>query len=147
MTSNMIAALAAILGSIVGALGSAVAPSITQRHQDRRDLLSKTIVRRESLYSDFISESARLIVDAMEHNSSEPQKLVPVYGLLSRIRLSSSSRVLETAEEVVRTILASYRQPNLTTEQIESRALSAEDPLRVFSDTCRIELESLQRQL
>jgi hypothetical protein len=67
--------------------------------------------------------------------------------LLSRIRLSSSSRVLETAEEVVRTILASYRQPNLTTEQIESRALSAEDPLRVFSDTCRIELESLQRQL
>jgi hypothetical protein len=133
MTSNMIAALAAILGSIVGALGSAVATSITQRHQDRRDLLSKTIVRRESLYSDFISESARLIVDAMEHNSSEPQKLVPVYGLL--------------AEEVVRTILASYRQPNLTTEQIESRALSAEDPLRVFSDTCRIELESLQRQL
>lgn len=124
-----------------------MATSITQRHQDRRDLLSKTIVRRESLYSDFISESARLIVDAMEHNSSEPQKLVPVYGLLSRIRLSSSSRVLETAEEVVRTILTSYRQPNLTTEQIESRALSAEDPLRQFSDTCRIELESLQRQL
>ena len=147
MNSGMITAFAAILGSLVGALGSAVATWITQRHQDRRDLLSKTIVRRESLYSDFISESARLIVDALEHNSSEPQKLIPVYGLLSRIRLSSSSRVLETAEEVVKTILTSYRMPNLTPEQIESRALSTEDPLRQFSDTCRIELESLQRQL
>ncbi len=147
MNPGMITAFAAISGSMVGALGSAVGTWITQRHQDRRDLLSKMIVRRESLYSDFISESARLLVDALEHNSSEPQKLIPVYGLLSRIRLSSSSGVLETAEDVVRTILTSYRMPNLTPEQIESRALSAQDPLRQFSDTCRIELDALQKQL
>lgn len=132
---------------MVGALGSVVGTWIIQRHQDLRDLVAKKIVRREALYSDFIAESARLIVDALEHNVSDPQKLIPVYALLSRIRLSSSSRVLETAEEVVKTILTSYPQPNLTPEQIESRALSAEDPLRQFSNTCRIELESLQRQL
>ena len=34
------------------------------RHQDLRDLLAKKIVRREVLYSDFITESARLLVDA-----------------------------------------------------------------------------------
>jgi len=147
MNSGMITALAAIAGSMVGALGSAVGTWITQRHQDRRDLLAKKIVWRESLYSDFIAESARLLVDALEHNVSDPQKLIPAYALLSRVRLSSSPRVLETAEEVIKIILGSYQKPNLTPQQIESRALSAEDPLRRFSDTCRIELESLQKQL
>ncbi len=147
MNSGMITALAAIAGSMVGALGSAVGTWITQRHQDRRDLLAKKIVWRESLYSDFIAESARLLVDALEHSVSDPQKLIPAYALLSRIRLSSSPRVLETGEEVIKIILSSYQKPNLTPQQIESQALSGEDPLRRFSDTCRIELESLQKQL
>ena len=42
MNSGMIAASAAIFGSIVGALGSVVGTWITQRHQDMRDLLAKT---------------------------------------------------------------------------------------------------------
>jgi len=48
------------------------------RHQDLRDLLAKKIGRREVLYSDFITESARLLVDALEHNTSDPQKLIPL---------------------------------------------------------------------
>jgi hypothetical protein len=93
MNSGLIAGLAAVSGSFVGALGSVVGTWITTRHQDLRDLLAKRIVRREALYSDFITESARLLVDALEHNTSDPQKLIPAYALLSRIRLSSSSRV------------------------------------------------------
>jgi hypothetical protein len=143
----MIAALAAISGSIVGAMGSVVGTWITQRHQDRRDFLAKRLVRRESLYSDFIAESARLMVDAMQNNESDPQKLIPVYALLSRIRLSSSTDVLETAEAVIMTILATYPKPNLTPQQIESRAVSSDDPLRRFSDRCRVELSSLEKQI
>src|SRR5580692_321897 len=105
MNSGMLAACAALSGSIVGALGSVVGTWIIQRHQDRRDLLAKKIIRREALYSDFIAESARMLVDALEHSVSDPQKLIPVYALLSRIRLSSSSRVLGTAEEVIKSIL------------------------------------------
>jgi hypothetical protein len=147
MNSALITALAAISGSLVGASSSAVGTSIVQKHQDRRDLLGKKIVRREALYSDFIAESARLLVDALEHNVGDPQKLIPVYALLSRIRLSSSLRVLVTAEEVIKTILNAYEQPNLTPQQIQTRAVNGEDPLRQFSDTCRAELDSLQRQL
>ena len=55
------------------------------------------------LYSDFITESARLLVDALEYNTSDPQKLIPAYALLIRIRLSSSSSVLAKAEEVIKT--------------------------------------------
>ena len=147
MNPGLIAGLAAVSGSIVGALGSVVGTWITTRHQDLRDLLAKKIVRREALYSDFITESARLLVDAMEHNTSDPQKLIPAFALLSRIRLSSSSSVLAKAEEVVKTILNTYPQPNLTAEQIEFRAVNGEDPLREFSNTCRMELDSMQKQL
>jgi len=147
MNSAMITALAAIAGSLVGALGSAVATWITARHQDRRDLLGKQIERREALYSDFIGESARLLVDAMQHNASDLQKMLPVYALLSRIRLSSSEPVLQEAEQVIKTIVSTYPQPNLTAEQIESQAANGKDPLTQFSNTCRTELDSLQRQM
>jgi hypothetical protein len=81
-----ISALAAIFGSLTGALASSVSTWITQRHQDRRDLLAKRIFYREQLYSDFISESAHALVDALQHNFQDPNKLTPTYALLSRIR-------------------------------------------------------------
>src|SRR5262249_9080619 len=127
MNSVMITALAAIAGSLVGALGSAIGTWITARHQDRRDLLGKQIARREALYSDFIGESGRLLVDAMQHNVSDVQKLLPVYALLSRIRLTSSKAVLQEAEKVIETIVSTYPQPNLTVEQIESKAVNGQD--------------------
>ena len=147
MNSVMITGLAAIGGSLVGAVGSATATWITARHQDMRNLLGKQIARREELYSDFIGESARLLVDALQHSTSDLQKLLPLYAMLSRIRLSSSELVLEEAEKVIRTIIDTYPQPNLTAEQIESEAENGKNPLRQFSETCRKELDSLQQQL
>lgn len=147
MNSVMVPALAAIAGSLVGALGSATGTWITARHQDRRDLLGKQIARREELYSDFIGESARLLVDAMQHSAGDLQKLLPLYALLGRIRLSSSEPVLHEAEQVIDTIVSTYPQPNLTAEQIQSQALNGHDPLRQFSDTCRSELSSLVQLL
>jgi hypothetical protein len=144
---GMVPALAALGGSLVGAMGSATATWITARHQDRRNLLGQQIARREALYSDFIGESGRLLVDALQHNTVDLQKLLPLYGFLSRIRLSSSEPVLQEAEKIIRTIISTYPQPNLTAEQIESQAANGKDPLRQFSDTCRAELDSLQPQL
>jgi len=147
MNPAIVTALAAISGSVVGALGSLVASWITQRHQGRHDLLAKKIVHREALYSGFINEAARLLVDALEHNFNDPKNLVPTYALLGRIRLGSSQQVSMAAERVVKLIMASYTKPNLTAEQIQSAAGSGEDPLRDFSETCRAELESMQREL
>jgi len=126
---------------------SAVGTWITQRFQDRRDLIGKQIVRREALYSDFIAESARLLVDAMEHSDFDLQKMIPVYALVSRIRLSSSETVLHRAEQIIKVIVDTYPQPNLTPDQIQSQAVNGQDPLREFSDCCRAELDWLQRQV
>ena len=143
--SVIVPAAAAIAGSLVGAAGPVVGTWISVRHQDRRDLVAMQIARREALYSDFIGESARLMVDAMQHDASDLQTLLPIYALLSRIRLSSSMPVLEKAEEIIRIIVSTYQQPNMTAEQIESQAVdNEEDPLRQFSDICRSELDSLQ---
>jgi hypothetical protein len=147
MNAAMITGVAAISGSIVGALGSSVGTWITQRFQGRRDLIGKQIVRREALYSDFIAESAHLLVDAMEHNNFDLQKMIPVYALLSRIRLSSSTPVLQRAELIIKVIVNTYPLPNLTPEQIQSQAVNGQDPLSEFSDTCRVELDWLQRQV
>ena len=147
MNAAIAAPLAAIAGSLVGALGSSVATWIAARHQDRRDLLGKQIMRREALYSDFISESVRLLVDAMQQNTNDLQKLLPIYALISRIRLSSSQHVLREAEQVINIIVSTYPQPNMTAEEIELQAMNGEDPLRKFSDICRSELDLLERQL
>jgi hypothetical protein len=120
---------------------------ITQKHQDRRDLLAKRIFYREQLYSDFISESAYALADAIQHNLQDPNNLTPAYALLSRIRLSSSIDVLASAERVVQHIINTYSEPSLIPEEIQSRAAKREDPLREFSDICRADLEAMHSQL
>jgi hypothetical protein len=142
-----ISALAAIFGSLTGALASSVSTWITQRHQDRRNLLAKRIFHREQLYSDFISESARVMADALQHNFQDPSMLLPAYALLSRMRLSSSPDVLARAELTIQHIISTYSEPNLTPEEIRSSAGKREDPLREFSDICRAELEAMHSQL
>jgi hypothetical protein len=136
--------MAALFGSLVGALGSSASTWITQRHADRRDLLARKIFYRVQLYSEFITESTRVLVDALENNFKDPEKLIPAYALLSRIRLTSSKEVLASAEELVRDIVKDYSEPNLTPEQIRSRALNGNDPLKRFSETCRAELDSMR---
>lgn len=138
-----ISALAALCGSIVGALGSSVSTWIAQRHHDRRDLLARRVFHREQLYSDFISETAQAFVDAVQHTFHDPSRLIPSYALLSRMRLSSSMNVVESAEQVIETILKTYSQPNLTAEEIHAWAGERNDPLREFSNICRRDLESL----
>jgi cell division septum initiation protein DivIVA len=147
MNPATISALAAIFGSLTGALASSVSTWITQRHQDQRDLLAKRIFHREQLYSDFISETARALADAMQHNFQDPNKLVPTYAVLSRIRVSSSTDVLASAERVVDQIISTYSEPNLTPKEIHFRAAKRDDPLRDFSSICRRELELLWKGL
>ena len=143
-TPPTVTAGAAIFGSLVGAFGSTCSTWIIQRHQDRRDLMARKIFHREQLYSDFISESARVILDSLQHVLRDPEKLIPIYALMSRIRLSSSREVLDSADRIVKTIIQTYAEPNLTPEDIRSRAVDGYDPLREFSEICRRDLELMQ---
>ena len=48
------------------------------------------------------------MVDAMQHKFEDPNKLTPIYALISRIRLGSPTNVVESAERVAKTILIYY---------------------------------------
>lgn len=139
--------LSAFGGSIIGALGSTVSAWIAQRHRERREVVAKKIAQLEQLYSDFINESARLLVDAVQHSLENPGMLVPLYALLSRIRLGSSTDVIESGERVIATILRTYVEPNLSPEEMQSTASSHNDHLQEFSNACRRELESLAKKI
>ena len=66
--------LSAIGGSIIGALSSTFSAWIAQRHRERREVVAKKIAQLEQLYSDFINESARLLIDAVQHSLENPAR-------------------------------------------------------------------------
>ena len=139
--------LAAFGGSIVGVLSSTVSAWIVQRHRERRELVAKNLSHLEQLYSDFINESAGLLVDAAQHSLDDPSHLVPIYALISRIRLRSSAEVIESGERLIATIVKTYVGPNLTSDEIPVAANKHNDHLQEFSRICRLELESLAQDL
>jgi hypothetical protein len=141
-----IPALSAFGGSIIGALSSTLSAWIAQRHRERREVVAKKMAHLEQLYSDFINESARLLVDAVQHSLENPGTVVPLYALLSRIRLGSSTEVIQSGERVIATILKTYFEPNLTPGEIQGAANKHSDHLQEFSETCRRELESLGKR-
>lgn len=142
-TPALMTVLAAVCGSIVGAFGSSVSAWIAQHHQNRRDLVARKVSHREHLYAEFITETARAMAHAMQNNFQDASRLIPSYALLSRIRLSSSTNVVDSAERVINAILSTYAKPNLGPEEFQAWASKRNDPLREFSEVCRGELESL----
>ena len=141
MDTPMITALAAASGSIVGAVVSGFIAWNTQRMQTVRELTQERLRERQALYGEFITEASRLVVDAVSHSLETTEKLVILYGILGRIRLVSSGKVLAEAEKCVREIVDLYESPNLTVEQVRASMDSDDfDPLKGFSSACRAEL-------
>jgi hypothetical protein len=141
MASTFITAMAAALGSLVGAAASIVTTWIAQRTQTIRAHTKWKLHEREALYGEFITEASRLAVDAMVHSLERPEQFVTLYGLLNRIRLLSGEEVLARSEACCRQIADLYWKPNMTPEEIRAAVESNQlDPLKDFSTACRAEL-------
>ena len=148
MEPAAITALAAIAGSIVGGLASFLTTFFTQRNQAHRDLLSRDVVHREELYSQFIKEAANLYVDSLDKTLENPVSLVGMYSLVGRIRLVSSDTVLAAAEKCADGIVDSYRRPPATFEDVyKGFRESHVDPLLEFTKACREERKSILKRL
>jgi hypothetical protein len=144
--TNMFIALAAGLGSLMGAGSSIATTWITQRTQSLRATKEWKLRERQVLYNEFITEASHLALDALTHSMEQPDQIMTLYGVLSRIRLVSSEDVVRHAEACCGRIIELYGRPNLTADQI--RAVVADhkvdelDPLKEFSQACRNELQS-----
>ena len=101
--------------------------------------------KREALYAEFIREASKRRAEAWSHHAETPEVIAGLYSGVERMRLTSSSEVIRSAEQVVRHVIDAYAAPDKTfddlLEAIESETLS--DPLRHFSEACRSELYAL----
>ena len=145
MDTATIGALSAVLGSLVGGTATAATSWMSQRALNRSKHIKDEARRREALYGEFISECAKLAVDALAHSLEKPETLLPSYALLNRIRLCASPAVLAEAEKVLRRVTEQYFAKNLPVEQIHQLALSKDsDPLEAFGQACRVEMKAMR---
>ncbi len=146
MNSAELSALAVFGGASVGSLSPVLSNYVLQRRVARRDLVNREIAERQKLYSDFISEAARLHADAMTNTAFNLNEVVGLYALTSRIRLIAQDEVVRAAEEMMRSIVRRYGETNLTLDDLREAALSSKvDPLNHFSAACRKDLLRLAR--
>ena len=145
MDTATIGALSAVLGSLVGGTATAATSWMSQRALNRSKQIKDEMKRREALYGEFISECAKLAVDALAHSLEKPETLLPAYALLNRIRLCAAPAVLAEAENVLRRVTEQYFAKNLPVEQIHHLARSKDgDPLEALGQACRAELKAMR---
>jgi len=145
MNMSWITALSGMVGSVVGVSTSVAVAWMKQKTLDERELLREDIRKRETLYGEFISECARLIVDAYQHTLEKPEILLSAYALLNRIRLCGSHEVLASAEQLLTRIADQYFAVNRSVRELHELVHSAEaDPLKQFGEACRAEFQALR---
>ncbi|HEU0199193.1 MAG TPA: hypothetical protein VFR86_02050 [Burkholderiaceae bacterium] len=148
MDASTISMMWGLLGSLVGGSATVTTAWITQKTLNRRELIREEMRKRETLYGEFISECGKLLVDSFANTLEQAEKLLPLYALINRIRLSASKPVLAEAERLLRRITEQYFASNLTVEELRQLALSqGPDPLQAFGEACRAELDSILTRL
>jgi len=141
MNEAYLPALAALVGSAIGGLTSLATTWLTQRGQAKFQQLTKDRVQRETLFAQFIDEASMLYADAFEHEGTELSKLSKLFALTSRMRLLAPPDIVEHAEQVSHAVIDTYLAPNKTFRDVlDLKAKGALDPLREFSEACRVEL-------
>jgi hypothetical protein len=139
--SNLITALAGVLGSVSGASAAIATTWITQKNQTVRERAKSETRKREILYGDFITEASQRVADAFDHSLDKPETLVKLYSILGRIRLVSSDAVLTAAEEVCDRVVDLYAKPNRAIDELFTTLHGGEmEVFERFSDACRVEL-------
>jgi len=145
MNGAGISALAAIGGSALGGLTPLISNYLIQRSLTEREMLSRELNLRQSLYAEFIQFGTKLYASARTKQLDDVDDTVALYALVSRMRLFASLPVIEAAEKFAAEVMKRYGEKNLSIEDLKSVALAPDhfDPLYDFSSRCREELRTL----
>ena len=145
----LLSPVSALLGTVVGDGASLLGAVYTQRSRDRIQRVASEIVKRETVYADFVMSASNLLLNAYTHDeialSGDEQRMI---GLINRMRLFAPTDVVEGAEAVLRAIVEILLKPSIELRQLAKEALSKSldpDPLLKFSSICRADLDSVHR--
>ena len=149
MDSSIVTAATGLIGALLGGSASVATAWVTQKTSHKHEGLRAELSKRETLYGQFINECSARALDSFEHTLDKSERLLSIYALLNRIRLSASDAVLAEAERVLAAITEQYFKPNLSLEELRAstRDGAIADPLRLFAEACRAELKSMRATL
>ena len=142
MDGGYLTTLAALGGAALGGFTCFATSWTTLRTQMKAKGSASSKSRRRKLYNLFINQASKMYGDALIHDNPELAGLVDLHALVNRIRILSSTPVIENAVRVVRVITETYSQPNRSPLEIEAMIENGSiDLLSRFSEACRDELE------
>ncbi|PZU08827.1 hypothetical protein [Sphingomonas sp.] len=146
MDGSIFTATVGLAGAAIGGFTSFATTWMTQRAQLRERIVSAERSRRETVYVEFIRESARLFGDALGHERDDVSDLVGLYAILARMRLISTGHVIDAAERVLASVASAYLAPNRSLRELHQFAADGGlDPFLIFSEACRRELQSIEK--
>jgi hypothetical protein len=147
MNASIISALAALLGAAIGGLTSVLASWLTQQTQAKAQWIAQERIRRQDLYKEFIEQASKAYIDALQHDKPDISALVEIYAKISRMRVLSTPRVIESADRIARKIVDAYLAPDKSFLELREMLNSGTiDLLGEFSNACRAEFDSLRAQ-
>jgi hypothetical protein len=138
------AALAALAGSVVGALASILATWLNQHYQASVGERTRKISQREDLFRDFIIAASKAYGEALISEEPRIEELLALHAMVSRMRLSCSPQTVARAEEVIRVTIDTYFAPNKTVRELNElmKSGAAVDPLKDFAEAASKDLRS-----
>jgi hypothetical protein len=142
LDTAVIAALAAVAGSVVGGSASLAATFLGQRLQARWSRLAAELNEQEELDRRLVEEAVPLFIDALQQSALDPAKIMRFYSILGCIRLTSNDEVLQAAERVAKRLLEAYDSPPQDPVKVLKQLFENKqtlDPLLDFTMACRRE--------
>ncbi len=144
MNAIAISTLVALGGSSIGAFAPVLSNYVLQRSVTRRKVMKRVVRYKQTFYSDFISQAARLYADSVTQDAFDMHELVGLYAMVNRMRLIAPDDVVVAAEEITKIIVQRYGEANIAPEEFRAMALNSnKDPLHAFSIACRKDLRTL----
>lgn len=147
----LISQFSGLIGALIGGGASLLAAIYTQRNQHRLQRIADEVAKRESVYADFVMHASNLLLTAYTQDeivlTGDQQRLL---GLVNRMRFFAPRNIVDSAEGVVRTIMAIALRPGVQLRQLAADAVANTfdvDPLRSFSEMCRADLDNVRRTL
>jgi hypothetical protein len=113
---------------------------LSQRVQARTQWIAHNQALRGDLYREFIEQSSKLYIHALQNSNADVVALMGLYADLNRMRIVSSAAVVGSANRMLKKIVDSYLEPNKTFPELRQMSDSGLiDLLRDFSEACREE--------
>ena len=143
MDTAILSASAGLVGSLIGGISTFAASWVTQHKLLGSQTRMHNAKQRQELYSEFIVEATKRLAQAWNHQAEGPEVVTNLYSAVQRMRLVSSSGVVNCAETVMRGVIAAYVEPNRTFDELRQRVQERseeDDYLREFTEACRQEL-------